>query len=126
MKKHVVFVDLFESNVYLFICNRKEMISYLEKKCEIPSEEEIGKAVGFTFRFIGYNNVDYGYGIWIEKFDKTVESYSVLAHECIHVADFILKDRQIKEQDENNEMLAYTFDFIYKKLLKKIRNRRKK
>ena len=126
MEKYVISADIFESDIYLFIGERNEFVEHLEKKYNLSCDKQIDRSAGFAFRFIGGDDVDYGYAIWIEKFDYSVESYPVLAHECLHIADFMLKDRQIKETEENNEILAYTFDFIFRSFLKKIKNKRSK
>ena len=124
MQKYFISIDVFESNVYLFIGDIKEVTSYIEKKYNILFERGVERSIGFAFRIVDANGTDFGYGIWLENFDNSIDSYPILAHECLHVADFILKDRKIKETEENNETLAYTFDFIFRKFLNKLKNKR--
>lgn len=45
-------------------------------------------------------------------------TYSTLAHECIHIAQWILHHKWIKTGYKNTEVLAYVTDWIYNEVLK--------
>jgi hypothetical protein len=61
------------------------------------------------------------YIIFTEPFMFTDSSYSILAHEVLHLTQFILKP--ILDINEEYEAFAYTHTFIMNKCLKLIRNK---
>ena len=50
-------------------------------------------------------------GIWLEKPEN-----SVLVHESVHAANYILKSAGIESDRENDEMCAYLTEYIFNKL----------
>ena len=47
-------------------------------------------------------------------------THPILAHECIHLAQWLLHYKWIKTGYKNTEVLAYTADWIYEEILKSI------
>lgn len=58
--------------------------------------------------------------VWTETLPKDPQSYSVLAHECLHAANKTLYTRGYTVDLLNDEAQAYLFDAIFRQALKSI------
>ena len=92
----------------------------------LPKEHivEIGGEIAKTFhkRCISVAGEVVPYGdlqfIRLSEFSGSVSEICVLAHECLHVAEWMLRNMAIKEQENRtSELLAYTQEYILKTLL---------
>ena len=60
--------------------------------------------------------------IWVEKFDWSVSSQAVLAHELIHFIMATFNDKDIPIKKENEETFAYYYAHYYTEIWWKLRN----
>ena len=59
--------------------------------------------------------------IFISDWETTSEKISTLAHEFIHVANYIILDKQIKEEKGCDEVLCYLVGFLMRKALEEFK-----
>jgi hypothetical protein len=61
--------------------------------------------------------------IFISKWSNTPNSYAILAHECVHVANFIIQERQIIEKEGHDEMQAYLVGHLVESFLEALKKK---
>lgn len=66
------------------------------------------------------NSEEYVSVIWMPRFDNSVDSYGTLAHECLHVAIRAMDRLGIPITEDNQEPIAYYFEFLFKELLSEL------
>ena len=122
-------VAMLMTNVLCFVGNRKEMLDTLFEAPVmkgLPKEHivEIGGEIAEVFdkrcnsvagEVIPYGDIQF---IRLSEFSGAVYDVCVLAHECLHAAEWMLRNMGIKEQENRtSELLAYTQEYIFKTLM---------
>lgn len=120
--------DQWGAKVVFFAGDKDAFLSHMREKYNFNYQSEWNaNGCGFSCKMISEKNGGVmGYVIWMPKFDFTVDEYVTLAHECIHIASYILSDRGVVYYDEAKEVLTYTCDAIYRFFLNKLKGTVKK
>ena len=88
----------------------KDEAEYKDKKEWLEKEKEGG--------FMRIEKKDgHSHVIWVPDFDSTITKRGVLVHECVHAAAAILEAKGIPLRLENDEILAYLTEYIFKESL---------
>jgi len=109
MKSYLLHIDLWKDSCWLvWPVTRKQAEYWYSKKFPNLHKEEFpdldsSAAISVT----GAVNV-----IFLTKWQNDAECFGILSHECIHIANAILKSCRIKEAEGVDEGLAYTVDFL--------------
>ena len=115
------FLDIWGAKVFLFIGPQQDFIKYLKKRFKFDAQDIWDQnCLGVAFK-ITVNEVRKGYGIYMPSFDNSIDDIVILSHQCIHVTDDILNDRNVQHGDQNKEALTYTHDAIYRYFLEKLK-----
>ena len=137
----IVRCGLWQSEVVFFIGSRKEMAhdarlvleSFLDTdaSCQGLSHKWAIDAAEYISVWVSQNGDDsntngdaFGYiGTSFIRLDDfilgNVDDVAVLSHECLHVANAILRNVGLRE-DENIEGLCYTHEYIFSRILKRL------
>lgn len=122
-------VAMLLTNVLCYVGSRKGMLDTLFNAPVmkgLPKEhiKEIGGEIAEIFdkrsnsvagEVVPYGDLQF---IRLSEFSGSVSEICVLAHECLHVAEWMLRNMAIKEQENRtSELLAYTQEYIFKTLL---------
>lgn len=70
----------------------------------------------------GFSNIELKKGghalvIWIPNWDTTIDVRGTLVHECLHAAACLLEKKGVPLRIENDEVLAYLTEYLFKKCL---------
>ena len=87
------------------------------------SREELN-AVGLTLNLME-NGTDGYVVIALKDFRKLLKddmahAVQILAHECLHAAKAVFESRNVPFTGDNEEMIAYTMDYLIKNILDRI------
>lgn len=122
-------VAMLMTNVLCFVGSREDMLNTL---CDAPIVKDlpkdhyydIGKEIANTFgkrcdcvagEVVSYGDLQF---IRLSEFSGTVQDICVLGHECLHIAEAMLRNMAIKEQENRtSELLAYTQEYLLKTFL---------
>ena len=117
-KRAILVVGLIENCLAVLLEKLEKTKHNIEclKRC---FKREIVRAVGgCTQRSFAFSDDDGCVFIVMPRMIPTCASdIADLAHECLHAADFMLKEEGVKDNQETCEVLAYTQAFILSKLL---------
>ena len=114
--------DLWGAHVYLCIGNPKELVPYLKRRFKYDASNMWDQnCSGMAFK-ITVNQQRKGYGIFMPQYKGSIQDLVILSHQCIHVADDILTDRNVQHGDQDKEALTYTHDVLYRYFLEKLKN----
>ena len=56
------------------------------------------------------------YFLWLPKFNWTIKEQAILSHELIHHLTNAFETKNIKMSDDNTEVMAYYWEYIFKKV----------
>lgn len=111
----------YDDNVWLVApCSYDEALEWLKKK-KITDWEDEGiaeykHARGITMRRTKKSSSI----IFLKKWEpENPDKLSILVHECVHAAQFILEDSGV--EDTSSESLCYLTHYIFREFLKKIK-----
>lgn len=105
-KWHKINIPIFYGTLYInFTKDFKREAKKLRIKCSKT------KYLGLAFRV--RTKRDTGYGILLRRVDQ-----SVIAHEALHITNFILKDLNLEIDSKNDEVQAYILGWIVKEINK--------
>lgn len=107
---------LYSGHIYLLDGDVDEARAWVQKRYGIASPINpswCGWAAQLTSPTGGLH-----YIIWLEKFAVTQYDLACLAHECVHITDYILDDSGIRHDYENGDTYAYLYQDVFKKALK--------
>lgn len=113
MRLQRYYEKVYGAPLYLALNMSQDVAKKLYAKEINPSvmEQKWGKAHAFAYS--EDNNTVYG--IWIED----TESLPYISHEVFHLAGFILTDRGVKYDPDNDEPFAYLIEHLVKVVIKK-------
>ena len=115
MKPHEFYLDIdFWDDYCLFVWPvTKESAEewYKDKFNESENCDDINTSTAITF--LGDNRRI----IFFKEWNGSIENIAILAHECIHVANYILKDKKVKEDENSDEVLAYFVGYLMRHFL---------
>lgn len=115
MKKFTAEVSIYKTYLTFIICPLAQAEKWVEK--EMPEFfTEFRPGCGKCFGYKGGP-----YTIWVESGLKTKELISTLAHECLHAASLILRDRGFSPDADHDEPLNYLFEYLFGEALKKVK-----
>lgn len=111
MKPKFYFDEMLKQNYWFFIdWKESDVLRYLEGYFSLTGvclKNKAGMALDFVTTKV----------IYIEKSQKGVSLYALLAHECIHAANMTFASRGIVPS--NDELLAYYVELLIRKALEK-------
>lgn len=128
----VIPVDVFMTNVLCFTGSRKELFDSLYDAPvmkNLPKEhiKEIGCEIARCFdmraksvagEVVNYGDIQF---IRMSRFNGSIDDICVLLHECLHIAESILRELAIKEhENRTSELLAYLQEFIFKSAMTRL------
>jgi hypothetical protein len=105
---HHFYSDLYFQNFYFCPGWKK---TELQKRFAVELDESCRGVTMVT---------EIGIVIWIEEQDLL----GSLAHECVHAAKFLFKQKGVISSNENDEPLAYLVQWIFENCEKKLKRKR--
>lgn len=105
--------DLYHQDIYFIPGLSEEDYDKFIRKFDPKYHSSIGSSYGYTTLAAGK------VFIWLK--DNKFENLGALCHECVHAANFILNDRGIKQDTNNDEALTYLAQWVFEKCLKHMR-----
>lgn len=76
-------------------------------KDEVDTDKAAGKFVALIHKVTGAERLI----IWFEKYDE-----SVILHECLHCAIYLLNNRGIKINSKNDEPFCYYAEWLFRSI----------
>lgn len=113
MNKIIIHCEIYNIDVSFYID-----IKYLPKWIYNIEKDETDFFVARTI--LTEKNKRFGVSIYFK--DKTLYDKSILCHECVHAACYILDMCGIKYGKENHETLAYLTGYIFDKITSKLKD----
>jgi len=102
----------------VFDCPKDELSKYLKLKYpEVLDANLPTYCEGHYFLVQNEEKAIQDYYIWVDKFDWTIPSLSLISHETLHLVFASLKNTGIKYCDESEECFTYYFDHILEEVL---------
>ena len=110
MKK--IYIELYKAPIYCLIGSSEQVAEKKFSKYGFQANwnGSVGKSMSFTSE---YGNTIYG--IWI----KDKKDIGAIVHEICHTAIYILNDRGVKLDPNNDEPITYLVEHITNKILNK-------
>jgi len=107
--------------VSIFIGDREAYAKYCYKEFRVKDIPRCGYSGEYNM-FENNNVVPFHFVavIWMARFNFSIQSYEILAHEIIHCAWGILDVSNVKVTAKNHEALAYLFSGLYKQAMEKL------
>ena len=108
MKSFLLHIDLWKDSCWIVWPVTKKQAEYWYNKKFTKTKESFP-----TFKpngglsVMGDNHV-----IFLSKWQNDAECFGLLAHECVHIANSILRSCEVKEEEGKDEALAYLVDFM--------------
>ena len=124
MLKIEIVSELYGLKTVLIIGSYKSYQDYINKRFGLNDEVEQKYFGGETQTL--ESSKEYVSVIWLPRFNASVDSYGTLAHECLHVAIRAMDRLGIPIREDNQEPIAYYFEFLFTELLSRLIKNRKK
>jgi hypothetical protein len=119
MKQIEFKIPIYGTGVDLIVnCSEKEACDYFNQKYGI--DLNCNNYAGFNQLIVKKVNGRINL-VWIEKFDWTIDSQKVLAHELSHSTFRTLEEAGVLLDYKNQEAYCYLFDYIYGEALSKLK-----
>ena len=124
MLKIEIVSELYGLKTVLIVGSYKDYQDYINKRFGL-NEDSKQKFYGGETQTLE-NSKEYLSVIWLPRFNSYVDSYGTLAHECLHVAIRAMDRLGIPIKEDNQEPIAYYFEFLFTELLSRLIKNRKK
>lgn len=103
-----------------FNCTKDELELALKKKLKdknlaLPKDNTAGST------FVLRKNTTYYRIIWIDRFDWSVRSQSLLVHELVHFMTQLFEDKGIPIGRKEDEVMAYYMEYLVRTIFWKLR-----
>ena len=106
MKPHKINDTLYHVELLFFVGNGAETASYINKKFDKDYSDIIEESLGGVV-FCGYAKDGHMIlAMWVHE-----PKFSIIAHECVHIASIVFEDRSIPFTSKNDEIIAYYIEF---------------
>ena len=115
--------DTYGARVHLLInATAEEAQEYLRRKLNCKGDLGITPSMGgLSVELIDKNGKADGLFIWIRSFDWRTNDYESLSHECLHIAEYILRRRGITLGNKQvNHCFYYLQGTIFRSFLNQI------
>lgn len=122
MNKYKLHAGTYDFEYYLVIAHRsesKKILNFIHNICEDSSlEYDFTDSCGACFTRFNYKPV-----IWLPQKPKTPKEYATLAHECLHIVNYILlRWVDIPLSMESEEAYTHLLGKIIKDILTKLQS----
>lgn len=123
LNNQIINVPIFNCNIHLFTGDKDNIKKALqaefgEEGTELFNEIKADDSVDGSSIMLSN-----GYKIiWLSKYPNTDSDKSILVHEIFHTAINIMLSREIKLNNDTEEVCAYLIEYLYSEILKVIRS----
>ena len=109
--------ETFMQNFYFFLGWKPKLIeNYMNKQGWLVDLGFFDGKCGYCVELSAAKNKG-AIIIWTKERPKTPESFSVLAHECLHATNILFESRGVKADFGNDEAQAYMLALLIRKAL---------
>jgi len=121
MKIIKLFDPIYRANLRVMInCSFDDCRKHTLKEFNTELQENNSLANGKAFALS-----DGSYLVWVEKFNWSIDCQGVLVHELLHIAFYVIGDRGIKIDSDEDEALAYYFEYLFNSVWNKLKPKKK-
>ncbi len=123
LNNQIINVPIFNCNIHLFTGDKDNIKKALqaefgEEGTELFNEIKTNDSVNGSSIMLSN-----GYKIiWLPKYQNTYSDNSTLVHEIFHTAINIMLSKEIKLNNDTEEVCAYLIEYLYSEILKVIRS----
>jgi len=120
-----IYDDIYGQNFKLMVCSRKKILNQIKRDCpDIDDLDDLCENDGTSLTIISLKGERRHY-IWLERFDWSIVSQGLLAHEILHFVFETMRHVGIKYQSEdykiNEEAFTYYFQYIFQKVYEELK-----
>lgn len=122
-KNRLLLLDIkaWNDKLSVYFCDKEYILKDLKKSCnqeEYDSQKEfLNKEKLGGFSSVKTKDGGSAAYIWIPDFDSSIDKRGTLVHECVHAAMFYLTGKGVPVREENDEVLAYLVEYLFKESL---------
>lgn len=110
MRKVRLYEKIYKAPVYFITnCSQEAAKKWFRSFDGLEEVGEFQWGVAHTFAR-KFDNGNIIYGVWV----KDLKNLETLAHEVFHLVNFVLNDRHVKFDPENDEAYAYLIEYFFK------------
>lgn len=113
--------ELYDVTIVLLRGDGKEALAWMDKKFEDVSSRECGEFTGAKTVWIERPK-GCALALWFPSWFSLTDPHhlGVLAHECFHAAEFVLRERGMTLTDASDEAYAYYIAWMFRNIYKRL------